>query len=99
MSKTTISVISFNFNFIFSVNPEALRQFLDKDINIERLYFKTILIQRELLLKTIDDLQNKNWKITKLLELQNQQIAKLNESNDTLFKENYDLLKYRYLYR
>lgn len=68
-------------------------------MNIERIYLKTVLVQKELLSKTIDELQSKSWKLAKLLEQQNQQIAKLNEANDTLFKENYDLLKYRYLYR
>ena len=37
--------------------------------------------------------------MSKLIENQQQQITKLSESNEVLFKENYDLLKYRYLYR
>lgn len=80
------------------MNPEILYQDNILDTNMEFLHSKTILIQKELLEKHLEKERELNSQLSTKLEEHKEDIAKLNARNEELFQENYELLKYKFLY-
>lgn len=76
------------------INPEIYNCAYEANNRFEAFYNRTVAIHKELLENTIDELQTANLKLSKQIDQYRLSSSKLKSSNEALFNENYELLKF-----
>jgi hypothetical protein len=65
---------------------------------VELMARRSVDLHRELIQNLLDKQTQRNFDLEKVIFTMENELCKLRETNDSLFKENYELLKYKFLF-
>ncbi|CAI2387220.1 unnamed protein product [Moneuplotes crassus] len=83
---------------VYQHNPQWIDNFAAAGGDFDSSYKKMVLLQRELLQTQLDKEGIRNEQLERTISQKEDEIQQLTKSNKSLFTENYDLLKYKYLH-
>ena len=86
------------FKRLLKHNPNILEHCRNSEGDFELAYRKLVLVQKEFMKSQLDKERIRIEELEEHLETLRNEILRLTKANEALFSENYDLLKYKFLY-